>query len=97
LHWRVDALWKEGARLRAADLALAIVRTMFGDDERRWLGQIKHLSRAMVNARFRIEAPTARRTGRRVMIDNFVRISDLSQGLAFVTLLPARYLAGTFA
>jgi len=31
------------------------------------------------------------------MIDDFVRITDLSQGLAFVTLLPAWYLAGTFA
>ena len=31
------------------------------------------------------------------MIDDFVGISDLSQGLAFVTLLPARLLAGRFA
>ena len=31
------------------------------------------------------------------MIDDFVRISDLSQGLAFVTLLPTRLLAGPFA
>ena len=31
------------------------------------------------------------------MIDDVVGIGDLSQGLAFVTLLPARLLAGTFA
>ena len=31
------------------------------------------------------------------MIDDGVGISDLSQCLAFVTLLPARFLAGTFA
>jgi hypothetical protein len=31
------------------------------------------------------------------MIDDFVGISDLSQGLAFVTLLAARFLARTFA
>ena len=31
------------------------------------------------------------------MIDDFVGISDLSQGLAFVTLLPTRFLAGPFA
>jgi hypothetical protein len=31
------------------------------------------------------------------MIDDFVGISNLSQGLAFVTLLPTRFLARTFA
>ena len=31
------------------------------------------------------------------MIDDIVGISDLPQGLAFVTLLPARLLAGSFA
>ena len=31
------------------------------------------------------------------MIDDFVGISDLSQGLAFVTLLPTRFFAGPFA
>ena len=31
------------------------------------------------------------------MIDDFVGISDLSQGLAFVTLLPTRLIAGRFA
>src|SRR3954453_11648520 len=97
LHRRIDTIWKQRARLRAAGLALAIMRTMFGDDERRRLGQIKHLARAMANARFRVEGPTARRTGRRVMIDDFVRFPNLSQGLAFVTLLPAWYLARTFA
>ena len=97
LHGRVDAIWKQRARLRAAGGALAIVRTMFGDDERRRLGQIKHLSDAMANARFRVEAHAAHRAGLRVMIDDGVGISDLSQCLAFVTLLPARFLAGTFA
>ena len=61
------------------------------------LGQIKYLSRAIANARFRVKAHAAQRTGRRVMIDDFVGISDLSQGLALVTLLSARLLAGTFA
>src|ERR1700722_3776151 len=70
---------------------------MFGHNERLRLGQIKHLTGAMANARFRVEAHAAHRTGRRVMIDDFVGISDLSQGLAFVTLLPTRFLAGPFA
>src|SRR5271168_3147450 len=65
-------------------------------NERLRLGQIKHLTGAMANARFRVEAHAAHRTGRRIMIDDFVGISDLSQGLAFVTLLPTRFLAGPF-
>src|SRR5439155_20360847 len=51
----------------------------------------------MANARLRVEALAAHRTGRRVMIDDFVRISDLSQGLAFAPLLPTCLLAGPFA
>jgi hypothetical protein len=70
---------------------------MFGHDERLRLGQIKNLTGAMANARFRVEAQAAHRTGRRVMMDNIVGIDDLSQGLAFVTLLPTRLLAGPFA
>src|SRR5215471_118295 len=70
---------------------------MFGHDERLRLGQIKHLTGAIANARFRIEAHAARRTGWRIMIDDFVGINDLSQGLAFVTLLSTRFLAGPFA
>src|SRR2546427_6393070 len=70
---------------------------MFGDDERLRLAQIKHLTGAMTSARFRVEAHAAHRTGRRVMIDDFVGIGDLSQSLAFVTLLPTRLLAGPFA
>jgi hypothetical protein len=70
---------------------------MFSDDERLLLGQIKHLAGAMANARFRIKAHAAYRTGRRVMIDDIVGSRDLSQGLAFVTLLPTRLLAGPFA
>ena len=97
LHWRVDAIWKPGACLRAADLTLAVVRTMFDNDERLRLGQIKYLTGAMANARFRVEAHAAHRTGRRVMINHFVGIGDLSQGLAFVTLLPTRFLARPFA
>src|SRR5438552_3211881 len=73
------------------------MRPMFGDDERLRLGQIKHLTGAMTSARFRVEAHAAHRTGRRVMIDDFVGIGDLSQSLAFVTLLPTRLLAGPFA
>src|SRR5450830_1386930 len=94
---RVDAIRKRRARRRAADGALAIVRTMFGDDDRLRLGQIEHLTSAMADACFRVEARAAHRAGRRIMIDDFVGISDLSQGLAFVTLLAARFLARTFA
>ena len=72
------------------------MRTMFGDDERLRLGQIKHLTGAMADTRVRPKARTAQRAGRRVMIDNVVRICDLSQGLARVTLLPAPLPAGPF-
>src|SRR3954447_10419957 len=70
---------------------------MFDNDERLRLGQIKYLTGAMANTRFRVEAHAAHRTGRRVMINDFVGIDDLSQGLAFVTLLPTRFLARPFA
>ena len=69
---------------------------MFGDDERPRLGQIEHLPDAVADARVRIEARAAPKAGRRVTIDDLIGISDLPQRLAFVTLLPARFLAGTF-
>ena len=92
----VDTVRKRRPRLRAAGGALAIMRTMFGDDERPRLGQIEHLPGAVANAGVRIEARAAPGAGRRVMIDDLIGISDLPQRLAFVTLLPARFLAGTF-
>ena len=95
LNGRVDPVRKRRSRLRATGGALAIMRTMFGDDERLRLGQIKHLTGGMADTRVRPKARTAR-AGRRVMIDNVVRIRDLSQGLALVTLLPAPLLAGAF-
>ena len=96
LHGRVDAVGKRRPRLRAAGGASAIVCTMFGDDERLRLGQIEHLPGAVADARVRIEARAAPRAGRRVMIDDVIGISDLPQGLAFVTFLPARLLGRTF-
>ncbi len=66
---------------------------MFGDDERLRLGQIEHLTGAVADTRVRIEARAAPGAGRRVMIDDVIGISDLPQGLAFVTFLPARGLA----
>ena len=58
------------------------MRTMFGDDERLRLGQIKHLTGGMADTRVRPKARTAHNRCARVMIDNVVRIRDLSQGLA---------------
>jgi len=72
------------------------MRTMFGDDERLRLGQIKHLTGAMADTRVRPKPGATHRAGRRVMVDNVVRIRDLSQRLALVTRLPARWLAGPF-
>ena len=94
LHRRVDAVRKQRTRLRAASSAPAIVRTMLGDDERPRLGQIEHLPGAVADARVRIQARAAPGAGRRVMIDHDVGIGDLPQRLAFVALLPARFLAG---
>ena len=69
---------------------------MFGDDERLRLGQIEHLPDAVADTRVRVEARAAPRAGRRVMIDDVIGISDLPQGLAFVTRLPARLLGRSF-
>ena len=55
------------------------------------LGQIKYLTDAMADARFRVEAHTTH-SHRGIIVDDDVRMSDLSQGLAFVTHLPARLL-----
>ena len=61
LHGRIDAVWKRRPCFRAASGASAIVRTMFGDDERPRLGQIEHLPGAVADARIRIEARAAPR------------------------------------
>ena len=94
LHGRVDAFRKRRPRLRAAIGAAAIVRTMLGDDEGPRVGQIEHLPGAVADARVLIQARAAPGAGRRVMIDHDIGFSDLPQGLAFVALLPARFLAG---
>ena len=59
LHGRVDAVRKRRPCLRAAGGASAIMRTMFGDDERLRLGQIKHLTGAMADTRVRPKARAA--------------------------------------
>jgi hypothetical protein len=97
LHRCVDTVWKLRARRCTAGLTMAIMRPMFGHDDRLRLGQIKHLSCAMAHAGFRIKTHTAGRTGRRVMIDDFIGNGGSLQGLAFVTLLPARFLARPLA
>ena len=94
LHGRVDGFRKRRPRLRAAIGAAAIVRTMLGDDEGPRVGQIEHLPGAVADARVLIQARAAPGAGRRVMIDHDIGFSDLPQGLAFVALLPARFLAG---
>jgi hypothetical protein len=96
LHRRSDAIRERRAGPRAAVDAVAIVRTMFGDDEGVRFGQIEHLTGVVTDARFRLEAPAARRAGRRVMVHDDIGVCDLPQGLPFVTLLPARFPARTF-
>ena len=71
-----------------------IMRPSRCDDERPRLGQIEHLPGAVADARVRIQARAAPGAGRRVMIDHDGGIGDLPQRLAFVALLPARFLAG---
>ena len=93
LRGRVSAFRKRRPRLRAAIGAAAIVRTMLGDDEGPRVGQIEHLPGAVADARVLIQARAAPGAGRRVMIDHDIGFSDLPQGLAFVALLPARFLA----
>jgi len=69
---------------------------MFGDDELR-LGQIEHLTGDMADACFRIETNAARSAARGGMINHLVGIGNLSQGFAFVPLLPTSFLARMFA
>jgi hypothetical protein len=67
---------------------------MLDDDERRWLRQVEHLAGAVA---WRGHRRTAGRAGRRIIIDDPVRLGNLPQGLAFMTFLPARRLVRRFA
>ena len=97
LHGRVDAVWKRSPRRHAAGGASARVRTMFRDDERLRLGEIEHLPRGVILRHPWRQRRTAFGAARGVMIGDFVGLGGLSQGLALVTLLPARLSAGFFA
>ena len=70
---------------------------MLGDDERGWLRQVEHLAGAVAGAHGGRHRRTAGRAGRRIMIDDPVRLGNLPQGLAFMTFLPARRLVRRFA
>src|SRR6516165_1381853 len=70
---------------------------MLGNDERGWLRQVEHLAGAVAGAHGGRHRRPAGRAGRRVMIDDPVRLGNLPQGLAFMTILPARWLVRRFA
>src|SRR6516165_10589169 len=69
---------------------------MLGNDERGWLRQVEHLAGAVAGAHGGRHRRPAGRAGRRVMIDDPVRLGNLPQGLAFMTILPARWLVRRF-
>jgi hypothetical protein len=65
---------------------------MFGNDQRPWLGQIKHLARAMVDRHRRAEGRTAAAAGFRKMIKRDIRGLSPAQGFAGMPLLATRLL-----
>ena len=96
LHRRLDLIGKRGGWRPAAGTQ-AIMGAMLGDDERGWLRQVEYLAGAVAGAHGGRHRRPAGRAGRRVMIDDPVRLGNLPQGLAFMTFLPARRLVRRFA
>jgi hypothetical protein len=91
LRRRVDAVGERTPRLRPAAGAPAVMGAMFGDEERRRLGQVEDLAGAVAGGHRQSHGRTAGRAGRREMIDHLVGRGDLEQGLAFMAFLPARW------
>lgn len=73
---------------------MAGVRPVFGDDQRPWLGKIKHLPGNMVCCHRRGQRRAARRAGLRVVVDGGVGGLGATQGLARMAGLPATRPAG---
>jgi hypothetical protein len=73
------------------------VGTVLGHDERLRLGQVEHLPGDVVRGHRLAQRIAAPRAGFRKMIDRGIDGLALTQGLAGMSLLPARLLAGPFA
>src|SRR5450759_4567442 len=97
LHRRVDAFWKGGPRPHTAGRALAVVGAMFGNDGRPRGGQIEHLTDPVTRGHGRRQRQTALCASLRVMIDDFVGLRDLPQGLPVMTFLSTGLVAGALA
>ena len=90
LHRRRNAFGKQARGLRAAFATAAAMGAMLRDDQGLGLGKIEDLAGAVPGSHGLGQRRTAMRAGLGIMINGGVGIGDLTQGLAFVALLPAR-------
>jgi hypothetical protein len=96
LHRRRHPIGEACPRLGSARRATAIVRPVFGDDQRLRFGQIEDLPRDVASGHRLGHWRTAPGAGRRVMIDHRIGRLGSAQCLARMSLLSARLLAGAF-
>src|SRR5262249_41144967 len=87
LNWRCDALGEWGRRDGLAFWAAAAVGAMFGHHDFR-LGQIENLPGLVSGAHLRRHLKGAVRAALGIMVDDDIRILDLTQGLSSMTFLP---------
>jgi hypothetical protein len=69
------------------------VRTVFGDDQRLWIGKVEYLPGDVVGHHHLRQRFTARGTSRRIVVDDGIGRLGPAQRRARVALLPAQRLA----
>ena len=93
LHRRGHPFGECRPSLRAAGDAPAAIRTVFGHNQRSWLGQIEYLPRDVIRRHRRGQRFAARDAGLWIMVDGGIGPLNPAKRLARVAPLPAGLLA----
>jgi hypothetical protein len=92
LHRRSHPIGKCRPGPCAAGRTTAAVRTVFGDDQRLWIGKVEYLPGDVVGHHRLRQRFTARGTSRRIVVDDGIGRLGPAQRRARVALLPAQRL-----